>query len=116
MAPPSQLSIATSAVQRLVHEEASYHKELEQQKKRIEKAEQNTDDENAEYQLKQERRALEETKAVFPSLRKRIDEAVAKLEQQLESGKESGDPAPVEEINKAKAAVVEAKKAMREIA
>ncbi|KAL9064760.1 MAG: hypothetical protein Q9157_007721 [Trypethelium eluteriae] len=117
MAPPSQLSIATSAVQRLVNEEASYHKELEQQKKRIEKAEQNTDDENAEYQLKQERRALEETKAVFPSLRKRIDEAVAKLEQQLqESGKESGDPAPVEEINKAKAAVVEAKKAMREIA
>ena len=55
MAPPSQLAIATSAVNRLVKEEASYHKELEQQQARIAKLEQgDNDDENAEFVLKQE--------------------------------------------------------------
>jgi hypothetical protein len=55
MAPPSQLSIATSSVQRLVKEEASYYKELQQQEARLEKALASKDeDENAEYQLKQE--------------------------------------------------------------
>jgi hypothetical protein len=55
MAPPSQLSIVTSSVQRLVKEEASYYKELQQQEARLEKALAAKDeDENAEYQLKQE--------------------------------------------------------------
>jgi hypothetical protein len=55
MPPPSQLSIATSSVQRLVKEEASYHKELEKQQARLQSLEANPDgDENAEYQLKQE--------------------------------------------------------------
>lgn len=102
MAPPSQLAIATSAVNRLVKEEASYHKELEQQQARIEKLKQGSEDENAEWNLKQEvcyldilveshtsntvqNRALDETKAMFPQLRKRIQDALAKLEQQLVS-------------------------------
>lgn len=51
---PSKLAIATSAVKRLVKEEASYHKELEQQEARIKKLEGGSEDENAEYQLKQE--------------------------------------------------------------
>jgi len=55
MAPPSQLAIATSSVQRLVKEEASYHKELTQQEARLEKLIASEDgDENAEFQLKQE--------------------------------------------------------------
>lgn len=54
MAPPSKLAVATSSVVRLVKEEASYHKELEQQQARIKKLEGSTGDENAEYQLKQE--------------------------------------------------------------
>lgn len=54
MAPPSQLMIATSSVNRLVKEEASYHKELEQQQASIAKLEQGGGDENAEFQLKQE--------------------------------------------------------------
>jgi len=59
MPPPSQLSIATSSVQRLVKEEASYHKELEKQQARLKNLETNPDeDENAEFQLRQE---------VFPS-------------------------------------------------
>lgn len=54
MPAPSQIAIATSAVNRLVKEEASYHKEIEQQKVRIAKLEQGGGDENAEYELKQE--------------------------------------------------------------
>ena len=55
MAPPSQLAIATSVVQRLVKEEASYHKELKAQETRLDKLlASKDDDENAEYQLKQE--------------------------------------------------------------
>ncbi len=54
MPAPSRLSIATSSVKRLIKEEESYHKELEQQEGRIKKLEQSDGDENAEYQLKQE--------------------------------------------------------------
>jgi tubulin-specific chaperone A len=51
---PSKIAVATSSVLRLVKEEASYHKELAQQEARIKKLESNTEDENAEFQLKQE--------------------------------------------------------------
>lgn len=53
MPAPSQLKIATSAVNRLVKEEKSYHKELEQQRARLEKLEKNGGDENAEYEANQ---------------------------------------------------------------
>ncbi|KAI4746934.1 hypothetical protein E4T50_02705 [Aureobasidium sp. EXF-12298] len=128
MAPPSQLAIATSAVNRLVKEEASYHKELEHQQARIEKLKQaSSDEENAEWNLKQEvcdfdsllsrnainnvqNRALDETKAMFPELHKRIQESLAKLEQQLEQGEQNSP----EEITKAKEAVASAKNAIKE--
>lgn len=53
---PSQLQIATSSLQRLVKEEASYHKELESQRKRIADLESQTDDqdENRDFKIKQE--------------------------------------------------------------
>jgi tubulin-specific chaperone A len=53
---PSQLQIATSALQRLVKEEASYQTELEQQKARIAKLEagEGGDDDNKDFNLKQE--------------------------------------------------------------
>ena len=57
MPAPSQLSIATSVLNRLVKEEKSYYKESEQQQASITKLEQqgaNSNDENVEYQLKQE--------------------------------------------------------------
>jgi tubulin-specific chaperone A len=56
MAPRSQLEIVTSSVTRLVKEEASYHRELEQQFERIKKLEssQEGDDENKEFLAKQE--------------------------------------------------------------
>lgn len=55
MPAPSQLAIATSALNRLVKEEASYHSELEEQSARISKLEagEGADDENAEYILRQ---------------------------------------------------------------
>lgn len=54
MAPPSKLAIATGSVTRLVKEEASYHKELEQQEERIKKLEASEGDHNKEYTLRQE--------------------------------------------------------------
>ena len=60
MPAPSQLSIATQSVQRLVKEETYYHKELASQKARIEKLEvdikdgSNERDDNAEFVLRQE--------------------------------------------------------------
>ncbi|KAK4613453.1 Tubulin-specific chaperone A [Fulvia fulva] len=87
MPAPSQLAIATSSLNRLVKEEASYHKESQHQQERIAKLEASNkeDDENAEYTLGQERKALEETKAVMPQLKQKIEEAKSKLEAQLVS-------------------------------
>jgi tubulin-specific chaperone A len=53
---PSQIQIATSSLQRLIKEEASYYKEHEQQEARIAKLEKDTSNEdgNREFILKQE--------------------------------------------------------------
>ncbi|KAF1963855.1 putative tubulin-specific chaperone Rbl2 [Byssothecium circinans] len=116
MAPPSKLGVSTSALQRLVKEEASYHKELEQREGRIKKLEANPEDDNAEYMLKQERRGLEETKNVLPAVREKITQALQQLEEQLESNKASGGEASTEDVTKAKEAVAAAKTALRESA
>ena len=76
MAPPSKLAIASSAVQRLVKEEASYHKELEQQQGRIHKLESGSGDENAVYQLKQEVCEYCASKSVSPANRVRQKQAL----------------------------------------
>lgn len=59
MAPPSSLQIAVSSLQRLIKEEASYHKEMDQQKSRIAKLEATKGDKadgdgNEEFELRQE--------------------------------------------------------------
>ncbi|EXJ77899.1 tubulin binding cofactor A [Capronia epimyces CBS 606.96] len=89
---PSQIQIATSSLQRLLKEEASYYKEQVQQEVRIAKLEKEgagggADDEdgNREFQLKQEKRALEETKAIIPTIRERITSAREKLESVLDT-------------------------------
>lgn len=121
MAPPTPLAVATSSVQRLVKEEAYYHKDLASQQARIEKLEKDISekssdlDENAEYVLKQEvcpphptpiplpitdmtdsptrlqKQAAEETKNVFGPLRNRITDAISKLEEQIAISESSGD-------------------------
>ena len=130
MAPPSPLAVATSSVQRLVKEEAYYHKELASQQTRVEKLEKDIRDgskdldENAEYVLKQEvlycchifmhvhlaqyadslpqKQAMDETKNVFGPLRNRITDAVLKLEEQIAISESSAEEAADTELVKAK--------------
>jgi hypothetical protein len=64
MPPPSQLHIATQAVQRLLKEEMYYGKELAQQQQRVKKLEEDAktgvgnEDGNAEFVLRQEVRDM----------------------------------------------------------
>ncbi|KAM5381044.1 hypothetical protein ACJZ2D_003159 [Fusarium nematophilum] len=113
MPPPSHLAIATSSVNRLLKEEASYHKELEQQEaevkalqEKIDKGE-GDDDGNGNFILKQQQTALEQTKAVFEPLRKRIASAVEKLEEQIAVREQVG--APEAELQQAKETLAKAK-------
>ncbi|KIH91797.1 tubulin-specific chaperone Rbl2 [Sporothrix brasiliensis 5110] len=91
MPAPSDLAIATKAVERLVKEEAFYRAELAKQQERVRQLaaeiaaakDPSTLDGNAEFVLKQESRAVDETKAVFAPLKQRTAEAVSTLEQQI---------------------------------
>ncbi|KAL7817770.1 tubulin cofactor A [Trichoderma gracile] len=114
MPPPSPLVIATGAVTRLLKEEASYHKELQEQEAKVkaqeEKIQSGQDDEegNATYILKQHQMVVEQTRAVFKPLRNRINQAVEKLED-LVAAEEKGGSASEEELANAKAALERAK-------
>ncbi|EHY59468.1 tubulin folding cofactor A [Exophiala dermatitidis] len=112
MAPPSQLQIAISSLQRLLKEEASYYKEQSQQEARIAKLEKegtgDDDDGNREFQLKQEKKALEETKAMIPTLRERITSAREKLESYLDTATNE------EERNKAVEVLKQAKEQQKD--
>ncbi|KAI0184567.1 tubulin binding cofactor A [Xylaria flabelliformis] len=109
MPAPSPLTIATQSVQRLVKEDSYYRKELAQQSKRVQKLEADlkmsseSDDGNAPFMLKQEQKAVEETRAVFVPLRERIVEAVQRLEEQIATAE--AESAPADEIAKAKEAL-----------
>ncbi|ORY57500.1 tubulin binding cofactor A [Pseudomassariella vexata] len=115
MPAPSPLKIATQAVERLVKEEKLYKTELSTQTERVAKLEAdlkkkdaNTDS-NAEFMLKQEQQAVEETKAIFEPLNKRISEAVARLEEQIATAE--GGNADADELTKAKESLAKAPKA-----
>ncbi|KAF9733215.1 tubulin-specific chaperone Rbl2 [Paraphaeosphaeria minitans] len=116
MPPPSKLAVATSSLARLVKEEASYHKEMDQQQARIMKLEAGSEDQNAEYILRQEKQGLEETKTVIPTVRAKISDALEKLEDQIVSEKEAGGDAPAEEVTKANDAIEKAKATLAESA
>ncbi|KAK2807892.1 hypothetical protein FQN49_008767 [Arthroderma sp. PD_2] len=116
MAPSTPLSIATGAVQRLVKEEASYQREKEDQERRIEKlSKEATDDENSEYMMNQERKALEETERLLPRLKEKINEAVSKLERLIAEEGQKGMDSDVAQITAAKEAIAKSKTAIREI-
>ncbi|KAL2022661.1 hypothetical protein VTK56DRAFT_4742 [Thermocarpiscus australiensis] len=120
MAPPTPLAIATQSVNRLVKEESYYHKEQANQEKRIKKLQEDIDanspdlDSNAEYILKQEQTALEETKAVFGPLKRRIADAVQKLEEQIAIS-ESDGTGSAEELKKAREALESGRKLAEEV-
>ncbi|KAH6898569.1 tubulin binding cofactor A [Thelonectria olida] len=113
MPPPSQLAIATSSVNRLLKDVASYHKELVEQEGQVRALEekikngQNDDDGNASFMLKQQKTAVEQTKAVFSTLQDRIEAAASKLEDQIKLREESG--APEQELEAAKETLAKAK-------
>ncbi|KAM3414195.1 Tubulin-specific chaperone A [Cercospora zeina] len=113
MPRPSQIAIKTSALKRLVKEEESYRKEHKSQLERIAKLEASQgDDENAEYILRQERKALEETEAIFPQLKLKIAEAKETVEAQLvEPGDQGMTP---EDVTNAKEAIAAALVVVRE--
>ncbi|KUI65825.1 Tubulin-specific chaperone A [Cytospora mali] len=118
MAPPGPLAIATSSVQRLVKEETYYHKELASQQTRVEKLEKDIKegskdlDNNAEYVLKQEKQAMEETKNVFGPLRSRITDAVLKLEEQIAISESSAEESAQAELVKAKEVLIQGQKTL----
>ncbi|KAL7629586.1 tubulin folding cofactor A [Parahypoxylon ruwenzoriense] len=107
MPAPSPLAIATQSVQRLVKEESYYRKELAQQSERVQKLEaelQASTDSNAGFVLKQEQKAMDETKAVFAPLHARILDAVQRLEEQIALAAEN-EAASADEVQKAKEAM-----------
>ncbi|OLN88646.1 Tubulin-specific chaperone A [Colletotrichum chlorophyti] len=113
MAPPSQLTVATLAVTRLLKEEISYEKELIQQKAKVATLEAEIkegkpdEDGNREYMLKQLKLAVEETQKVFPALRTRVEDATVKLEEQIALAESSG--ASADEVATAKLALEKGK-------
>ncbi|KAM0424675.1 hypothetical protein ACHAPT_009983 [Fusarium lateritium] len=118
MAPPTPLAIATSSVNRLLKEEASYHKEVEQEEASIkalaEKIQSGEGDEdgNGAFMLKQQQTALEQTKAVFEPLRKKIAAAVQKLEEQITVSEQTGGQE--EQVQLAKETLEKAKAAQND--
>ncbi|KAI1368770.1 tubulin binding cofactor A [Xylaria arbuscula] len=109
MPAPSPLAIATQSVQRLVKEDSYYRKELTQQTERVKKLEADLKDSpdsadgNAAFILKQEQKAVEETRAVFVPLRERIVEAIERLEERVATAESEG--AAKDEIAKANEAL-----------
>ncbi|KAI0416948.1 tubulin binding cofactor A [Xylaria grammica] len=109
MPAPSPLAIATQSVQRLVKEDSYYRKELAQQTERVKKLEADlkassgSADGNEAYILKQEQKAIEETRAVFAPLHERIVEAVQRLEERTATAESEG--AAADEITKANEAL-----------
>ncbi|KXH53777.1 tubulin-specific chaperone Rbl2 [Colletotrichum simmondsii] len=113
MAPPSQLTVATLSVTRLLKEEISYEKELIQQRGKVTTLENEIkegkpdEDGNRGYMLKQLKLAVEETQKVFPELRTRVEDATVKLEEQIALA-ESGGASP-EELETARLALAKGK-------
>ncbi|WYZ34628.1 hypothetical protein EsH8_I_000904 [Colletotrichum jinshuiense] len=113
MAPPSQLTVATLSVTRLLKEEISYEKELIQQRGKVATLEAEIkegkpdEDGNREYMLRQLKLAVEETQKVFPALRTRVEDATAKLEEQIALAESSG--ASPDEVATAKLALEKGK-------
>ncbi|PHH67841.1 hypothetical protein CDD82_1066 [Ophiocordyceps australis] len=115
MPPPSSLAIASSAVSRLLKEEASYREELVGQEAQVRALEDKmaaavngeAGDGNEEFMLKQQRIAVEQTKAVFAPLRTRIAEAVAKLQDGVAASEQTGENA--DDLQQAKSVLAQAK-------
>ncbi|KAL8404225.1 hypothetical protein RB594_009182 [Gaeumannomyces avenae] len=111
MPAPSPLAIASQSVSRLVKEEAYYRKELEGQNKKVEeeRAKLSADATyNDNFMLKQLETGARETEAVFGPLLIKVEDAVAKLEEQMAISESDGG-APDAELQKAREALAAGK-------
>ncbi|TPX18454.1 uncharacterized protein E0L32_011639 [Thyridium curvatum] len=118
MPAPSELAIATKAVERLTKEERYYQSELVRQQERVQKLEEEIKkggadlDPNAEFILRQEKQAADETVAIFTPLKERTEAAVTKLEEQLAMSESSGSAAD-DELTAAREALKKGQQAVQ---
>ncbi|KAI5814123.1 putative tubulin-specific chaperone Rbl2 [Pyronema omphalodes] len=106
MPPPTILAIKTSAVKRLIKEDASYHKQLTLDQARLEKME--NDGESDKYAIAQQKKVVEETQAAIPVVRQRLEDAIQDLENQLQASTNETDLVK----ENAREAVTDGKKAL----
>ncbi|KDE08175.1 tubulin binding cofactor A [Microbotryum lychnidis-dioicae p1A1 Lamole] len=95
-----QLVIKTGVVNRVVKELQSYKSEAVTMASRVEKMEQNNED---EAEIRQQKRVHAESLAMIPDSEQRLAKAVAELEDLIEASEEETSGA--EELEKAKQAV-----------
>lgn len=89
MAPPTPLAIATSSLTRLQKELSTYHTELSTQQTQLTTKQARLaadgDSDNLAYEVKQEERAVEETRRMLGVMGSKVEDARRKLEAQLVS-------------------------------
>ncbi|KAH7376079.1 hypothetical protein B0T11DRAFT_271559, partial [Plectosphaerella cucumerina] len=106
MVAPTQLSIATQSVTRLLREDISYQKELLDSQGKVATLEAEVqsgkpdEDGNRAHMLKQLQQSVVETQRMFPLMRQRISEATAKLEEQIALAESNGATATELELAK----------------
>ncbi|KAI5778168.1 tubulin binding cofactor A [Geopyxis carbonaria] len=105
MPPPTSLAIKTSAVLRLIKEEASYHKEEIAQTARLERMVEAKAD---EYEIRQQQRVVSETQVVVPPVREKLKAAIEILEYEIEASESES----AENKEKAQKAIEDGKKVL----
>lgn len=80
--PPSQLTIKTNALKRLIKEKSLYSQEVEDQSKYVQQLKASNSD---EYELKKQIEVLEESKRMVPQVDTKIESMKKSLKEFLES-------------------------------
>lgn len=106
MAPRTSLQINTAAVVRLTKEQASYRKEQVEEEKRLVRL---TDGGADEYEIKQQKKVTEQTAAMIPAVKKKLEETIEVLENVLDVAPETES---VESRENAKSAIAAGKAAL----
>eukprot|EP00163_Fabomonas_tropica_P006054 TRINITY_DN15678_c0_g1_i1.p1 TRINITY_DN15678_c0_g1~~TRINITY_DN15678_c0_g1_i1.p1 ORF type:complete len:116 (+),score=45.58 TRINITY_DN15678_c0_g1_i1:194-541(+) len=105
-----KLSIKVKAVQRIQKDLIYYEKEYNQQAAKVQKMK---DDGKDEYDIKKQEEVLEETNAMMPEARTRLEKAHADLEQAVEELKDDTDIHETEEWASAQKVIEEVGKVVK---
>ncbi|KAL8784607.1 MAG: hypothetical protein Q9213_003862 [Squamulea squamosa] len=111
MSRPSPLAISVGSIQRLLKEETTYRTELANQESRLQRLEDGSEEDedgNREWNVRQAKQAIQETKAVFEPLREKLLGAVGGLEQLLSSTQ--AEQFDEKDVNAAKELIAKAKR------